>query len=204
MRFSLLEILYIGGALATIYGAYAQYGLLRTLLIIIAAVFVYFLFVCKNERGLRGYNVVRKALTKRYWAFAVSPHDAGAWNRKGEALRSLGRYERAIACFDDAIKLDPHYIEPHDNKGEALRSLGRNDEAEVCYDDTLAIDERDPRAWNGKGEIRRISGNCKEALVCYNKALESDPSNEYALANKGKCIKELRRHSKLSSSSNND
>lgn len=34
-------------------------------------------------------------------------NDPDLWNYKGIALRSLGRYEDAIKCFNKSLKIDP-------------------------------------------------------------------------------------------------
>ena len=34
-------------------------------------------------------------------------NDYGAWSIKGLALTQLERYEEAIECFDEAIRIDP-------------------------------------------------------------------------------------------------
>jgi len=33
--------------------------------------------------------------------------DPDAWNGKGAALRSMGRYDEAAKCFEISLKLDP-------------------------------------------------------------------------------------------------
>mgnify|MGYP006424353483 CR=1 FL=1 len=53
-------------------------------------------------------------------------------NEKGIDLYELERYEEAIACFDEAIRLDPEYLLALYAKGNLLRKLGRDEEAEQC------------------------------------------------------------------------
>lgn len=40
-------------------------------------------------------------------ALLVNTNSAEIWNLKGAALRSLGRYDEAIECFNKALELDP-------------------------------------------------------------------------------------------------
>ena len=35
----------------------------------------------------------------------INPNNVDAWNSKGYFLTKLGKYEQAIACFDETIKL---------------------------------------------------------------------------------------------------
>ncbi len=50
--------------------------------------------------------------------------EAQNWNKKGKALRAIGKYKKAIACYDKAIKLEPRYTAALYNKGNALLALG--------------------------------------------------------------------------------
>ena len=40
-------------------------------------------------------------------ALLLNQDDPDLWNYKGIALRSLGRYEEAMECFNKSLKIDP-------------------------------------------------------------------------------------------------
>ena len=40
-------------------------------------------------------------------ALLLNQDDPDLWNYKGIALRSLGRYEEAMECFNNSLKIDP-------------------------------------------------------------------------------------------------
>jgi len=40
-------------------------------------------------------------------ALLLNPDDPDLWNHKGITLRSLGRYEEAMECFNKSLKIDP-------------------------------------------------------------------------------------------------
>ncbi len=40
-------------------------------------------------------------------ALLLNQNDPDLWNNKGIVLRSLGRYEEAIECFNMSLKIDP-------------------------------------------------------------------------------------------------
>ncbi len=40
-------------------------------------------------------------------ALLLNQNDPDLWNYKGIALRSLGRYEEAMNCFNKSLKIDP-------------------------------------------------------------------------------------------------
>jgi tetratricopeptide (TPR) repeat protein len=40
-------------------------------------------------------------------ALLLNQNDPDLWNYKGISLRSLGRYEEAMDCFNKSLKIDP-------------------------------------------------------------------------------------------------
>ena len=40
-------------------------------------------------------------------AISLNQNDPDLWNMKGTALRSLGRYNEAIECFNKSLEIDP-------------------------------------------------------------------------------------------------
>ena len=54
------------------------------------------------------------------------------WYNKAIVLDELERYEEAVACYDEAIKLKPEYLVALYSKGDSLRKWGRDEEAEQC------------------------------------------------------------------------
>ncbi len=40
-------------------------------------------------------------------ALLLNQEDPDLWNNKGIALRSMGRYEEAMECFNKSLKIDP-------------------------------------------------------------------------------------------------
>ena len=49
--------------------------------------------------------------------------------KKGIALYSLAKYEEAVECFDEAIRIDENFTDAINAKGRTLRELGRTEEA---------------------------------------------------------------------------
>ena len=40
-------------------------------------------------------------------ALLLNQNDPDLWNHKGVALRSLGRYEESMECFNKSLEIDP-------------------------------------------------------------------------------------------------
>ena len=47
------------------------------------------------------------ALNSFEQAISLNQNDPDLWNLKGVALRSLGRYNEAIECFNKSLGIDP-------------------------------------------------------------------------------------------------
>ena len=51
----------------------------------------------------------------------------------------MGRYQEAIADYDEAIRLQPDDAEAYSNRGNAKAALGRKDEARQDLETALAL-----------------------------------------------------------------
>jgi len=78
-------------------------------------------------------------LEKLPWARGSSSQ-SGAWDLKGLILDKLGRYEEAISCFDNALKIDPGNVYAWTNKGITYYNLGNYEKAIECYDSAIVKD----------------------------------------------------------------
>ena len=54
--------------------------------------------------------------------------------------RALGRYEEALAAYQQAVALDPQLADPHHGLGTVYRVLGRDEEALAAYQQAVALD----------------------------------------------------------------
>lgn len=59
---------------------------------------------------------------------------ADEWMEDGLAAALLGKYDEAISCFDEVIRIDPDDFLARYNKAMALEALGRFSEAKKCLD----------------------------------------------------------------------
>lgn len=96
--------------------------------------------------------------------------DPSAWNNLGNCYRSLGRDDKAIPCFDEALKLEPGRASSRLNRGLALLATGDYLAAWPDYEARLetiefrkeVVAQRD-RQWHGehlgKGEPLYLFSN---------------------------------------------
>jgi tetratricopeptide (TPR) repeat protein len=82
---------------------------------------------------------VRKQYDKArgYFANAVSKQATmhEAWNYVGFTSRKLGEYDKALAAYDEALRLKPDYAEAIEYRGEAYVWMNRLEDAKKAYMD---------------------------------------------------------------------
>jgi len=78
-----------------------------------------------------------------------------AWNNKGLCFASLQKYDDAIHCYEEALKIDPMLKEAWYNKGRALALKGENRKAIENYSKALEIDPHYEDALTWLEESRR-------------------------------------------------
>jgi CHAT domain-containing protein/Flp pilus assembly protein TadD len=112
---------------------------------------------------------------------------------KGVALNNLGRYEEAIASYDNALKIKPddHYV--WNGRGLALNNLGRYEEEIASYDNALKIKPDDYLAWVNRGAALWRSGRYEEAIASYDSALKIKPDYYLAWIGRGLALSDLGR-----------
>jgi tetratricopeptide (TPR) repeat protein len=94
--------------------------------------------------------------------------------KKGKDCYNQKRFEEAIWCYDEIIKLDPKDFSALREKSEALNAQGKYDDARICY----------AAFWNIKGNSYSKCGDHGDALKCYDEALKNDPHNDTYKANR--------------------
>lgn len=99
------------------------------------------------------------------------------WNDRGVTLSNLGRYNEAIASYDNALKLDPNSEISLNNKGLALYSLGKHSEAINCFNRILILDPNARHVIINKYLALSKLGNKSDAKKCYERARKTSPAN---------------------------
>ncbi|EFJ26869.1 hypothetical protein SELMODRAFT_412702 [Selaginella moellendorffii] len=61
--------------------------------------------------------------------FRIQPTFAIAWSNLAGLLMEAGDYERALAYYQEAIRLKPNFANAHLNLGNALKNLGKAQES---------------------------------------------------------------------------
>jgi len=108
-------------------------------------------------------------------AVSLSPNTADAHNSRGNALLMLGRYEDALASFEQALRIEAGFVKAALNRAELLIDhLGRPDEGQAICDRMLKrpldlIDAAD--AYFVKSKAALSIGELRQALAMVDKAI---------------------------------
>ncbi len=102
---------------------------------------------------------------------------AEEWNQRGETHHTMGRYEDAVAAFDQAVSLDPDYCEAWKNRGLSLALLGRTDESGESFARAITLNPSDSGIFYYQALSRNSSGNRSAAMESLDAAIALPPQN---------------------------
>ncbi len=102
---------------------------------------------------------------------------AEEWNRQGETHHAMGRYEEAVAAYDQAVATDPENGEAWRNRGLSLSMLGRVNESEASFDRARAINPDDSEAYYYQALARNAAGNRQGAFESLDRAVAIPPED---------------------------
>ncbi len=97
--------------------------------------------------------------------------------RKGLLLAGQGKFEEALSCYDEALKLDRDYLEVLLAKGKLLNTFGKEEDAEECFVKIMEIVPYNAASWYMQAEVLMEVFEYEEALNCCNKAIAKDVEN---------------------------
>jgi len=106
-----------------------------------------------------------------------APASAVDHNSRGMELYFEEKYEKAIAEFTKAIKLDPDYADAYSNRGGAYAAIEQYDLAIADYNKAIELDPEDADAYMYRGWAYTDIGQYDLAIADYNKAIELDPED---------------------------
>ena len=114
-------------------------------------------------------------------ALELDPEMGDGWQNKGELLKSMGRFEEALLCFDHGLSVSsPNPIHLHEqlilSKVDALEKLNEDEKALSILDQLLKTDisvMNKGTAFSDKGKILKKRGEQEEAVRSYRSAVSA-------------------------------
>ena len=124
------------------------------------------------------------------------PHSptASDWFGQGNTFANLGRYEEALASYDQAISLQPDYAIAWNDRGYPLANLGRYEEALASYDQAISLQPELAMAWFNRGSTLAHLGRYEKSLASYDQAISLQPDYAKAWNTRGLTLANLRRY----------
>ena len=142
---------------------------------------IYFAIGYAKEIGLENYDNAIEYYNK---AIELKPDYVYAYNNRGNAKYSLGKFQDAIEDYNKVIELMPDNEVAYNNRGNAKDNLGKYQDAIEDYNKAIEL-MPDYAAYYNRGHAKDNLGNFQDAIEDYNKAIELNPNYEVIYNDRG-------------------
>lgn len=104
----------------------------------------------------------------------MAANTTNEWAIATEGLRFFeqGKYDKALECFDRALKINPNFVHGLICKADTLNKMGKPEEALRCCEKTIVLAPENPYIWFCRGEAHELIGDYKKAIESIRKAEE--------------------------------
>ena len=92
---------------------------------------------------------------------------------EAQELHQAGRYDEALALYDEVLVTDPTLYQINLNRAAVLRELGRADEARTAYQSVLEMEPGNAGALVSLGEMAMADSDMDGALSFWEQAVDS-------------------------------
>jgi len=115
---------------------------------------------------------------------------AQAYRSRGAAYYDKSDYDRAIADFSEAMKLDPNIVPPsfalaYNRRGLAYVEKKDYDSAIADYGEAIKLDSSSAEVYKNRGTAYNIKQDYDRAIPDFDQALKVDPNYALAYNNRG-------------------
>ena len=94
-------------------------------------------------------------------------------------------YNKAIADYSQAIRLDPNLAPAYRDRGVAYSYSGDYDNALVDFNQALRLNPNDPAVYRERGNVYGFKGDDTRCLADYNRAINVNPNYASVYVNRG-------------------
>jgi len=115
--------------------------------------------------------------------------NADSYYNQGNDYYKKGLYDKAIADYSQAIKLDPNFVKAYYNRGVAYEKKNNYDKAIADYNQAIKLDPNHANAYYNRGNVHYNKGNYDRAIADYSQVIRLNPNDESAKQN----LEEARR-----------
>jgi len=129
-----------------------------------------------NGRALRDRHELDKALDALSLSLAAKPTPT-AYSLRGTVFYDKGDWDKAIADYSEAIRLDARNGEAYNNRAWTYYRTGRSDKALTDADAAVKLLGKQAYVWDTRGHIHAALGNRDAAIRDFRSALALDPNS---------------------------
>jgi tetratricopeptide (TPR) repeat protein len=129
-----------------------------------------------NGKALRDRHELDKALESFRAALALAPA-AATYSLRGTVHYDKGSWDKAIADYSEAIRLEPASGEAFNNRAWTYYRAGRSAEALADADKAVGLLAKEAYVWDTRAHIHAKLGNRDAAISDFRAALAIDPAN---------------------------
>ena len=154
----------------------------------------------RNFEALHGLGLINYRRGRLDAALALIQTALQADLTRADGFASLGLvflalrdFARALASFDEGLRLAPNDVELINRRGVALLELGRAADALAAFDRVLAGDDNHLEALGNRGNALIKLNRPADALESYDRALALAPDNAQLLTNRAVALRRLDR-----------
>ncbi len=119
------------------------------------------------------------------WARETPRDAAAAFYNRGMAYRNQRKLDRAIADYDEALKLKPGFADAWNERGVAYRERGDNARAITDFDEAIRLKPDHVDAWFNRGGAWASLGQLQRAIADFDQVLQLQPTDAEALLARG-------------------
>jgi tetratricopeptide (TPR) repeat protein len=105
----------------------------------------------QKELAIMRYSILALLFLCILSTACTQDQDAVSYNNRGVAWAGKGEFDKAIADYTEAIRLDPKYAAAFYNRGMAWDDKGDNDKAIADYTEAIRLDPKLAAAYNNRG-----------------------------------------------------
>ena len=116
---------------------------------------------------------------------AKNPNSWISYMNLGVTFSTRGRFEDALECYQQALRIKPDSAWTHNNIGTMMAEMGKSDLAVYHMKEALRFDGDYPEAYSNLGILFARQKNYNDAAYCLQMALKLAPDNAWYYYNLG-------------------